>query len=147
MIDQGQYVPELRTLCLAENIHLSSVVSAILPPLTASGRATIVFPHLQELRLLHCGPARFDETDEFYVLLRNFILARRGAIRRLVIPPLKNTEIIGFLKANVAHVEVCQFTLSLLPPFILKYSVKFVNEPFCEEQFFHTKYLDGRFYT
>jgi hypothetical protein len=79
----------------------------ILPILTPSESATANFPSLQEVEFLVRLNVTAECSDEELELLHDFVLARKGTLTRLAIPPINDMDILNPLRAHIAHLEVC----------------------------------------
>lgn len=95
---------------------------------------TISFVLRVNLQLLLCGPRAFEETDGFSMHLRVVMPVRGSAITRLVIPPLRNTDMFGSLNADEADVEV-RTSASYLSPCCLSQITHCIND-FAKKTFF-----------
>jgi len=65
-----------------------------------------MFPYLHDAVFSHTGRSRLECTDEHYKLLRDFVLARKGVLTHLSIPPVENMDVLRPLKDHIAHFEV-----------------------------------------
>ena len=79
----------------------------VLPVLTRTESTAAIFPGLYEVVFLvdsnnvsWCGNGDYD-------LLREFLLARKGTLSRLSIPPVSNVHILNSLRDHNPRLEVC----------------------------------------
>ena len=79
----------------------------LLSVLTPTESTGAIFPDLQHAVFLYTGYCQLECTDERYKLLRDFVLARKGVLTRLSIPPMENMDVLHPLKDHIAHFEVC----------------------------------------
>jgi len=77
----------------------------LLPVLTPTESTTAIFPGLQDVVFSYAGGGRLKCTNKRYKLLRDFVLARKGVLTRLSIPPVKNMDVLQPIKDHIAHFE------------------------------------------
>jgi len=99
--EQGQQVPHLRALYSFNDSNYRTWPT-VLPVLTPTESTAIIFPDLQEIVFLINSDSSRRCSDEDYNLLRDFVLARRGTLTRLSIPPIWNANILNPLRDLVA---------------------------------------------
>jgi len=83
----------------------------LLPVLTPTQSTTAIFPNLQDAVFSGTGWCPLECTNEHYKLLRDFVLARKGVLSHLSIPPMENMDILHLLKDHIAHFEVSECVL------------------------------------
>ena len=110
-------MPELRVLCFVSTGRIRYLDQYILP-FTHTGPA-FIFPDLEVLEF-RGGASKESKDEGLYELFQKFVLARKGKITRLVIPPLQNRCIMDLLRDNIPQLRVrCNLSSLPCPSFLL----------------------------